>query len=261
MKLRIEKSITVITPTIGKDTLGTAIESVINQKYGNITHLVVVDGSQFVEPVNRQITDNMRDSGKLVVTTLPFNTGGGGFYGHRIYAGFSHLINSDYIAFLDEDNWYEPNHISSLIDTLEFNQTASFAYSLRNIYDQDQNFICNDNCESLGKWPIWFTGTPDKPASYLIDTSSFLFHRHILELSGHHWHSGWGGDRRFLYTVMDMTDPIHNNNFVCSGEYTLNYRLDGNPNSVTRDFFINGNKQQYDKYKGIYPWMKILQTN
>lgn len=32
------------------------------------------------------------------------------------------------------------------------------------------------------------------------------------------------------------------------------YRLDGNPNSVNKDFFDQGNETQYLKYGGNYPW-------
>ena len=32
------------------------------------------------------------------------------------------------------------------------------------------------------------------------------------------------------------------------------YRLDGNPNSVNKDFFDQGNEAQYLKYGGNYPW-------
>jgi hypothetical protein len=42
-----------------------------------------------------------------------------------------------------------------------------------------------------------------------------------------------------------------------SGNHTLCYRVDGNPKSVNGDFFIEGNKQQLNYYKGQLPWLKI----
>jgi len=45
MKLIIEKSVVVITPTVGSAKLADAVESVANQTYKNLTHLLVVDGA------------------------------------------------------------------------------------------------------------------------------------------------------------------------------------------------------------------------
>jgi|SRR6185503_5958378 len=261
MKLKINKPVTVITPTIGKETLNKAVLSVAQQTYTNVKHLVVIDGNEFDSKVADELSNYEieRSSGRLTICALPWNTGKNGYYGHRIYAAFSHLLDTDYAMFLDEDNWYEPNHIESLVETLETNSDASFAYSLRSIHDVDGNYLLDDNCESLGKWPIWFT--QNKSPSYLIDTSSFIFHRSILELMGHKWHSGWGGDRRWLSSVVDLSNPTQNKNYACSGLHTLCYRLDGNPNSVTKDFFLQGNEHYKKQYGDNFPWNKTLVTN
>jgi len=242
------KTVTVITPTIGSPKVLDAILSIKNQTYGHIEHLIVVDGPEH----QKKFTDNFAYDDDLLnyitLTTSPFNTGkvGDGFYGHRIYAAYPHLINSDYIFFLDEDNWYAPDHIESLVKVLETNK---FAYSLRQIYDEDKNYLCDDNCESLGKWPIYFTYDAAEK-HYLIDTSSFAFRREFLIGCAHLWHHGWGGDRRF-YNFIRKTEE-HDTN----GKHTLCYRLDGNPNSVNKEFFEKGNEEQYKRYFGVYPWIK-----
>ena len=46
-----EKSVTVITPTIGQNFLLKAIDSVNKQTYGNLKHLVVIDGTQFFSKI------------------------------------------------------------------------------------------------------------------------------------------------------------------------------------------------------------------
>ena len=243
MKLRIEKSVTVITPTIGSEKLIDALNSVENQTYKNLKHLVVIDGYDYADKA-RKITSKYPQT---LPTVAPFNTGANGFYGHRIYAGYPHLVNSDYIFFLDEDNWYAPDHVATLVETLEKGQ-LDFAYSLRKIYTPDKQYVCDDNCESLGKWPIWFTH--DNP-QYLIDTSSFAFRREFLIQTSQLWHSGWGGDRKYFYSVKDHCQ------YDTNGKHTLCYRLDGNPGSVTADFFAEGNKKQSEHYKGEFPWIKI----
>ena len=97
MKLVIEKPITVITPTIGSPKLLDAINSVQNQTY-NVNHLIVVDGSEYTDKVLNMAPKNAVFKNLNIVVT-PENTGktGGDFYGHRIYAAYPHLLNSDYI--------------------------------------------------------------------------------------------------------------------------------------------------------------------
>jgi glycosyltransferase involved in cell wall biosynthesis len=238
------KTVTVITPTIGSPKVRDAVKSVQEQTYKHIRHLLVVDGEQYDE----KFVENFEyeELEKLMPYSIaPENTGGGGFYGHRIYAGYSHLVNTDYIFFLDEDNWYQPNHVETLVKTLE--EGNQFAYSLREVYDEDKNYLCDDNCESLGKWPIWFKH--DAP-EYLIDTSSFAFTREFLIQVSHLWHWGWGGDRRFYNIIRDKAK--HDT----SGKHTLCYRLDGNTNSVKPEFFEQGNEENYKRYNGKFPWIK-----
>jgi GT2 family glycosyltransferase len=244
MKLVIEKSVVVITPTIGSKKLQDAALSVQNQTYSNLKHLIVVDGTEYFNNAVENIPFG-KDS-DIQILPLPYNTGANGFYGHRIYSGIPHLLNADYIFFLDEDNWYEPDHVSSLVEVLD--RGNDFAYSLRKIYNPDKSYVADDNCEALGEWPIYFTHNDPQ---YLIDTSSFAFKREFLEKTCHLWHSGWGGDRRYYYSVLPM-----NPNFDTNHKHTLCYRLDGNPGSVGADFFIKGNAEQLKHYNGELPWLK-----
>jgi glycosyltransferase involved in cell wall biosynthesis len=243
MKLIIEKSVVVITPTIGSAKLADAIESVQKQTYKNLKHLIVVDGKEHFHSTMNVLPASLETT-TYEIMTLPYNTGANGFYGHRIYSGIPHLVNADYIFFLDEDNWYEPDHVKSLVEVLDAGN--NFAYSFRKIYDQDKKYIADDNCEALGKWPIYFSH--DNP-QYLVDTSSFAFERKFLEQTCHFWHSGWGGDRRYFYAVRDFAK--YDTNY----KHTLCYRTDSNPNSPDAEFFIEGNKKQLEHYEGKLPWI------
>jgi hypothetical protein len=53
-----------------------------------------------------------------------------------------------------------------------------------------------------------------------------------------------------------MVRTIPNAPYGTSGAYTLNYRLDGNPNSASPEFFLHGNRVMEQKYYGKYPWRK-----
>jgi hypothetical protein len=119
-----------------------------------------------------------------------------------------------------------------------------WAYSLRKIYDKNGNYLCDDNCESLGKWPVFFNNEV-----FHIDTSSFAIRRDVAVRIGHAWYGQWGADRQFF-------GALRNNfpKFDCSNDYTMCYRLDGNPNSVTHEFFENGNAASAEKYSTNFPW-------
>lgn len=262
------KKIAVITPTIGKSTVIKAIESVAMQTmYESIDHVLVIDGPDFsldrtiISELSRggndEQFDNIHSRANLTQIRLPFNTGGDGFYGHRIYASIPHILDHEYIAFLDEDNWYEPDHIESLVDTIESGEkNYDFVHSLRKIYRADGTYACDDNCESLGKWLVWPVLNVPKheyhPAfGNLVDTSSYFFRTSFLIKTAHFWHSKWGGDRNFFYNMKEQVRAT----FTTSGKHTLCYRLDGNPGSVTEEFFINGNKKTLEYYNGELPWL------
>lgn len=243
----MSKSAVVIIPTTGSKRTIEAIHSVYDQKYKNVTPMVVVDGSQFAEDFKKNVSKKIKID-KDHVTHLPVNTGGGGYYGHRIYAGFSHLVNADYIFFLDQDNWYEKDHVSTMIDTLESKPDLQWVFSLRKIVSEDGEFLCKDDCESLGKWPV--AGHQD---NFHVDTSTYAFKAEFLSRVASLWHNGYGGDRIFLH-MMKRNFP--DTTFDTSGKYTLNYRLDGNPNSVKIEFFEQLNAYNKLAYNGNYPWVK-----
>ena len=152
-------------------------------------------------------------------------------------------MKGEYVCFLDEDNWYDENHIESLVETCDNN---AWAYSLRKIYDKEGNYVCDDNCESLGRWPVFFDDR-----TFHIDTSSFAIRRNVAVQIGHAWYGQWGADRQFFGAIKH-----HFPKYDCSGKHSLNYRLDGNPNSVTKEFFQQGNDANFKKYFGKWPWVK-----
>jgi hypothetical protein len=130
-------------------------------------------------------------------------------------------------------------------------KNLDFSFSLRKIYSPEGKYITDDNCESLGKWPIFMSRRSPYGEQFLIDTSSFCFKREFIQKTCHFWHSGWGGDRRYFYSVKQHAK------YDTNGKHTLCYRLDGNTNSVTKEFFETGNKTQDQYYGGKFPWLKI----
>jgi len=102
--------VTIITATTGTEYLEDNIRSVLNQTYDNIQHLIVIDGKH--PHANVIISNYGKHKGnKIDVIQLPYATGTEQYNGHRIYGGCTYFAKGEYVMFLDEDNWLEPNHI------------------------------------------------------------------------------------------------------------------------------------------------------
>lgn len=236
-------SVVVVTPTTGEPELIDALISVENQDYdGELVHFLVVDGPEFWGKVDAIL---QKTGYSPMVLKLPFNTGKGGWYGHRIFASVPMFLEFDYVSFLDQDNWFALDHISSLVDIAEKHKW-DWAYSLRNIYNKNGNFVIQDNCESLGEWPAWFSEDV-----HLIDTSCYLYKKEFIQTYCHLWRNKWGADRYFYHAIKNV---LKHKNYGTSGKYTLSYRLGGNDGSVSQDFFIEGNLAQSNKYGVEFPW-------
>jgi glycosyltransferase involved in cell wall biosynthesis len=233
--------VAIVTPTIGTPELAKCLTSVQEQTYDNITHYLFLDGKEHYDKAHPML---YAAAGKKTIKTIEMEENvGKGWYGHRVYAASSFLVNADVLIYLDEDNWVDPNHVESLITTIE-KKNLLWAYSLRKIYDKDNNFVCEDNCESLGKWSAWMD-----ERVHLIDTSCYAVKTDIAVKVGHAWYGKWGQDRVFFHTLANYF-----NNFDCTNQHTLCYRLGGNEGSVQKEFFSNGNDFMTKKYNGKFPW-------
>lgn len=233
---------TVIIPTTGAPELKGAVQSVLEQTYETKCY-VVADGIKN-HSKTRIITDDFLSRKNLERCYLPINVGANGFYGHRIYAAFTHLIDTEYVLYLDQDCWMEPEHVETCIKTMK-EKKLDWTYPLRKICDKDGNYITNDDCESLGKWQTYHGVNH-------IDTNCYCLKTEIAIKLAQVWHGGWGQDRVWLQALSQYFP-----NYDCTGKYTVNYRVDGNPGSVNADFFHNGNKIMKQKYNGVFPWQKI----
>ena len=220
----------VITPTTGKDTVNRAMESVTDQTIPT-EHLIVEDG---------KLTNmHIFETGMRKVMRLPENVGGNGWYGHRVYAAMPLMVNADYILFLDEDNWFEPNHVETMINKIK-SKDLMWSYSLRRICNEAGEYIGDDDCESLGRWPAFYDHTLN-----FVDTNCYCFKREYLVNVAHSFYGQWGADRPF-YKSASTNLP----SFGCTGEATVNYRA---PERLL-EMFREGNKLMKQAYKEPLPW-------
>ena len=170
------KTLTVVTPTTGRDIQGLrrCIDAVQVQDVVCLRHLVVCDGPD-ATLATQKIRSDYSHRVPLDFIDLPYNTGANRWNGHRIYAAAAFLARSGHkqgpselIACCDEDNWFEPDHLSCLLDKL-CQEKLDAVFSLRKVFDADGQFVCRDQCESLGNF-----ATASAGGYILADTSTWL---------------------------------------------------------------------------------------
>jgi glycosyltransferase involved in cell wall biosynthesis len=236
----------VITPTTGIPELAQAIQSVAKQGNG-VEHWVVVDGVQYAEKAIAIIKENQHPNLKLII--LPENTGmpqnhfwklKSGFYGHRVYASIAGLVNAEHVLFLDEDNWYEPNHVQIMLAGMQ-KYGFNWCYSLRKIVDKEGNYICNDDCDSLGIYP-------NQTNISFVDMNCYCFKTEfLLKLQHVFYRDTYNCDMEVFKQAFALCKASE---FGGTGRYTVNYRC-------TKDgqirWFVDGNEKMKQLYT-TYPW-------
>jgi glycosyltransferase involved in cell wall biosynthesis len=166
--------------------LDRAVDSVKRQVYDNFECWIVKDGCGhglrlWDESTNWRACVSCEDcqyrmeylhalckhDNRFKAFTLPVNFGYAGI-GPRNFV----LLNTDHehIAYLDDDNWWEPNHLELLYSTLK-SEDFDFVFTGTNVYNSEGNHLevrNNVNCIEFGQ----------------IDTSEILHKRHLLKNFG-----------------------------------------------------------------------------
>src|SRR5215813_5972676 len=130
--------VTVVSVTAGRGELRQAVESVCRQNFTHGIRLLIIGDNCPKLPIDFPAPAHV----KLIVCNLKSASG------HRernIYYRVTHLRNvatrlvtTRYFCFLDDDNIWEANHLSTLIHLIE--QTALLAvHSWRRLVNQDNN--------------------------------------------------------------------------------------------------------------------------
>jgi len=238
----------VITPTTGLPFLADAMKSTNNQP---CEHWIVIDGAEHAQKVVDILEAGDYVNKKIIL--LPENTGkphnhwskkeGVKFFGNRIYAGISNLVNADYVFFLDEDNWFDDNHVTSMLTMMNIpGREHEWCYSLRKCVDQEGKFLFNDDCDSLGFFASWRNIN-------LVDMNCYCFRTEFLMKINTTLQTDYYWTDRRLSRVASATAKDYNS-YGCTGLYTVNYRL--RPDAEV--FFRDGNEFMNRLYNGNFPW-------
>jgi glycosyltransferase involved in cell wall biosynthesis len=159
--------VSVIIPTKDRpEDLVKAINSVLSQTIDKIEVIVVGDGCSSLSETMKQFTDKR-------IKWYNFKENKGESYARNY--GIRFMSSCPYIAYLDDDNYWEPNHLEVLL--LSISDTDS-KWGFSSFIIDGKDLIC------------------DTPVKGRIDTSSIIHHKDLIEEYG-----GWYNREQVGYAV------------------------------------------------------------
>lgn len=238
-------SITVVTSTIGRPELRQCIESVRAQTF-RAEHLIFVNGSKHWDnATNVQVA--MKPTGTFWEQEfrLYSETGdyGAGPSMADVFAASAFLAQSEWICWLDDDNWFDPDHVESLLEHCKRNDLA-WAYSLRRFVAKDGTLICDDDWCSLGHYPV--LGTKE----HLVDNSCFFVRRDLARRFALAWTAmPLVADRCFTLALMKSGVK-----YGCTGISTVNYRIGTGTAQNPPEYYLEQARRARMEMPDGFPW-------
>ncbi len=234
-------TVTVITSSIGRSELRQCIESVRAQTHP-ARHMIYVNGPKYhgaAQLVLREYPD-------VHAFYLPEETGDYGTGGSMadVFAAAPFLTRSDWVFYLDDDNFYEPDHIQSVM-TMVKEHHLEWAYSLRRLVDKDGQYICDDDWCSIGAYQPRLAN----PGTRILDNSCFAVSRRLAQRYALAWTVlPIVADRCFQ---MVLTENGHRHG--CTAIASVNYRLGTGTANATREQVLAMRDDWFEKSKSQYP--------
>jgi len=234
------KTAAVITVTNSKRPwqLSNCIASIKAQTYP-CTHYVLVDNNFELSAELKRIHHDIK------VCHWDAQIGGGnGWLGQRWLSAAPHLITEDVTFFCNDDDWYEANHVQTIMEKIE--EGYDWAYSFRKINDENGHFLLYDNCEALGEASdVW-----NVAGHHFVDSCMFGMKTELLkQISVVMNRPGVDIDRHF-YAAARQVFP----NFTATLKHTFNFRLGGGC-GVQKEYFEAGNAEMLKRHNGTLPWV------
>ena len=150
--------VAVVIPTTLRPTLRRTMESIFAQNLdGRIQILIGIDKSEARRETLTEICQTLPQNCFVTVVDMGYSTSvrhGGPHLakdGGALRTILSYLANSQYVAYVDDDNWWDKNHLSSLMGAIK---DADWASSLRWFVDQESALPL-----SIDRWEATGVGT------------------------------------------------------------------------------------------------------
>jgi len=233
------KTAAVITVTNGKrmKELENCIASVSSQTY-KATHYILCDGDWDSYMAIRWLYPTWK------VCFWDNKIGGNGWAGQRWLSAAPHLVTEDVTFFCNDDDWYEENHVQTIMEKIEAGY--DWAYSFRKIHDQKGNFLLLDNCEALGEESsVW-----NIPNHHFVDWCMWGMKTNLLKQISIVLNDSNPQVDRMFYATAKQVFP----HFTSTKQHTFNFRLGGTC-GVQKEFFEIGNLEMLKRFDNKLPWI------
>lgn len=194
----------IVMVTVVRPTLVQAVRSIFAQRFsGRIQILIGIDRWSGERAIIEQLTRECPSHIAVSTMDLGYSTSRrhGGVYpshfGGALKTILSYAANSRYVAYLDDDNWYAPDHVATMLDAIAGN---AWAFSLRHFVDaHTSELMCPDTWESMGPG----RGVYAKAQGGFVDANCFFIDKLACNDVFPEWAmtrfaGGTGGDRQVL---------------------------------------------------------------
>ena len=222
-------ALAVVIATVCRKSLLRAVRSIYAQDIDERVQILIgvdIDKYGLARSLRRQLIKECPADMELVWLEPGYSTSqrNGGihrcFFGGSLRTVLSFLANAPIIAYLDDDDWYAPDHLRRLLAAIE---GKSWAYSLCHYADsQTGEALAVDEIESVGVGAGIYAerfGGFVRPSALAIDKTRLA---HVLPL----WSDAAGlrGDAEDRLVFAQLKDEAHG----ATGVPTVYYALDPN---------------------------------
>ncbi len=227
--LQTPADVAVVMPTILRPSLVRAVQSVFAQNFaGRIQMLVGIDAPLGSLDLLDEACANRPGNVVLQAIYPGYSTSArhGGVTksvaGGALRCVLSLLANSRNIAYLDDDNWFHPDHLRLLCDALKL---APWAWSLRwFVHPETARPICVDTWESVGPGKGVFA----EHLGGFVDTNCLMLDKTQCEAALLGWNTPRPGDLFGQGEDRVVFDILRRQDSVGTMQATAFYRLDPN---------------------------------
>jgi hypothetical protein len=209
MDLQARFDIGIVVATMVGSGLQQAVRSVFAQQFGGRMQILIgVDKWHGERALVDALIAEAPSHVAITVMDLGYSTSarhGGVYPGHdsgALKTILSFAANSRFVACLDDDNWYAPDHVATMLKAIS---GKAWAFSLRHFVDEDTGeIICADTWESLGPGRGLYAETEGG----FVDTNCYLLDALLCSDAFPEWtvtrvDGATGGDRQVLKRIAD----------------------------------------------------------
>ncbi len=219
--------VSVVIPTIGRETLRRAVESVFAQKFsGTIQILVGVDVDMFGKcpELRDELLAHCPSHIRMTWLDLGYSTSKrhGGVhscqFGGALRSILTMCAQAEVVAYLDDDDWYDHSHIEAIRQAIDGRR---WAYSLCWYADSNSDrSLCVDEIESVGPDRGVFRklGGFVRPSALAINK---LAVSHVIPSWSQSYLANGDGEDRIVFAQLRREQ-----NFGATGKPTVCFSLD-----------------------------------